>query len=208
MIEADILLCDIYRPYSILALRDAPDNFQWYTWFREHKLEGITYCFCYKNIVLKYGCSYANFQTRNKQNTSYGERLIRQIKNLPGRAQVTPTDTYLPGYGFVPASEHGADIRQVIIDFEEKIKKKISRDEIYLHIWNITNAQSTKYFFPADDNGNKRRAEYFEGLMVAQYKQDNNGVAPIGNIKDPSVHNHAFVEAQIAREAAENFIFY
>lgn len=203
---ADIKLCNIYRPSLVLAISDIPDNFKWYTWFKENKFEGITYAFYYKNHVIKYGCSYAKFQTR-KKSSSYGERLIRQVNNLPGRFG-NPGDIHIDGYGFVPKSENGRDISDNIRELETKLGKKIDRDDIYLHIWDITNVHSTTNFYYPTDEGNKQRAEYFEALMVAQYKEDNNNSLPIGNRKqDPSTHNSAFTKTQISAQAGKLLVF-
>ena len=202
MNKQDVNLCNIYRPNVILRIKDIPDGFEWYSWFSTNRIEGITYAFYYRNQVIKYGCSYARFQTR-KKSSSYGERLIRQVKNLPGRLG-SPGDIHIDGYGFVPKSENGRDIVSNILELEIELGKKIDRDDIYLHIWNITNVHSTVNFYYPDDDGNKKRAEYFEGLMVAQYKEDNNGSLPIGNRKqDPSTHNNSFTKKQISVEAAK-----
>jgi len=133
--------------------------------------------------------------------------LIRQVNNLPGRFG-NPGDIHINGYGFVPQSKNGRDISVNIQELEIKLGQKIDRDDIYLHIWDITNIHSTINFYCPTDEGNKQRAEYFEALMVAQYKEDNNGMLPIGNRKqDPSTHNSAFTKKQISAQAGKLLVF-
>jgi hypothetical protein len=199
----DVKNCDLYKPNFILAIRDIPDNFSWYAWFRERNLKGMVYAFYYKNDLLKIGCSFCNFQTR--KNTNYGDRLIRQINNLPGRFKLNLDDYYKEGYGFLPASPNGKEIVDTIIEFENTKGIKIDQTEIYLHIWNITETEAQAYYFGDSDKNNKRKAEYFEGLLVEQYKRDNNQKLPPGNKKDPSTQNHAYTKPKISKEAGNLF---
>lgn len=202
----DIRLCDLYNPDYIIPIRDKDDSYPWYSWFKDNDLQGIAYAFYFKNKLIKIGCSYASFKTRSKDNQSYGERLIRQIHNLPGRFKKNPSDYYVDGYGFVPKSENGKDIIENIKDFEKVNKVKIDRDQIYLHIWNITNTFSTVYHWFDDDVSNKERAKYFEGLLIYQYKIDNQNYLPVGNQKqDPSIWNRAFSGSKISKEASKLF---
>lgn len=202
----DIKLCDLYSPDYIIPIRDKEDSFPWYAWFKENDLQGIAYAFYFKNKLIKIGCSYANFHTRAKDNQSYGERLIRQIHNLPGRFKKNTTDYYLDGYGFIPKSDNGKDIVYTIKELENLYQTKIDKDQIYLHIWNITNKSSTIYHWFDDDFGNKERAKYFEGLLISQYKEDNNDSLPIGNQKqDPSTWNRSYSRPKISKEASVLF---
>jgi hypothetical protein len=204
MILKDIQLCDLYCPDMIISIRNIPDDFKWYSWAKYNNLRGMTYAFCYKNHVIKFGCSFAKHYTRAETNKSYAERIVRQIKNLPGRLGKSG-DIYKDGYGFIPKSKHGQEIVDTIIDLEKKLNVKIDKNDIYIHIWNITDKHSSTYFWADDDFGNKKRAEYFEGLLVHQYKQDNNGNLPIGNKQDPSTHNGAYVKPKITKEAGKLF---
>lgn len=203
--DKDFLQCDIMKPDYIIPMHTIPDNFAWYTWFKQNNLKGMTYGFYYLNKPIKFGCSYAAFETRI--NESFGERLIRQTKNLPGRAKIKPTDIYIEGHGFVPKSDNGRDMVQAVQLFEQKYNLKIDRDSIYLYIWNITDVISEYYYFHNDDEGNKKKAEYFEGILVEQYKRYNNNELPVGNKKDPSTQNKAYTEPKIAKEAGNLFIF-
>jgi hypothetical protein len=187
-------------------MRDVKDDFQWYGWFKSKGYHGMVYAFYFKNKLLKIGCSYAKFNTRSKQNKSFGERLIRQINNLPGQYRKNPSDLYIDGYGFIPVSPNGRDIVDTIQEFERINNIKIKIEEIYLHIWDISDVESTKYRWFNDDLGNKEKARYFEGQMIAQYKMDNNDQLPIGNSKqDPSVWNKAYRSPKMAKEAADLF---
>lgn len=203
----DIKLCDIYAPDYIIPVGQYPDNFKWTPWFRKRNLQGFIYAFYYKNILFKIGCSYNSFNT--KKNTNWGCRFVRQVNNLPGRLKKPNSkDKLIKGYGYVPSSTNGRDIVKVVKTLEKTLDIKIDRNDVYVHIWNITKVQSKKYLFPNDDKNNKRKAEYFEGLVVQQYKDDNNGDLPIGNKKhDPSTKNHAFTKAKIAKEVGQLFSF-
>lgn len=209
--EQDINLCDIYAPDYIISVKRYSDNFKWTPWFKARKLKGFIYAFYYKNVLFKIGCSYNNFQT--KKNTNWGDRVVRQFTNLPGRLKLPPKNNkkaenkFIEGYGFVPASPNGENMILHIQDLEQELGVKIDRNDIFVHIWNITNVTSHKYGFPSDDKGNKRKAEYFEGLLIKQYKDDNNGKLPLANKKhDPSLKNRAFTKPKLAIEAKKLFV--
>lgn len=209
--EDDIKFCDLYAPHFTLAIRDTDDVTQWTPWFKARNIQGFVYAFYYKKHIIKIGCSYCAFQTR--KNTSWGDRFVRQFHNLPGRLSPPPKNNdepyiFLTGYGYVPSSENGREIVEPIQDLEKQLNIKIDRNDIYVYIWNITNATSTKFNWFNDDKDNKRKAEYFEGLLVHQYKINNDGMVPIGNQKhDPSTKNHAFTKAKIAKEVGQLFSF-
>lgn len=202
----DVQNCDLYNPDYIVPLRDV-DVIEWYSWARSRNLKGIIYAFFYKNVLIKVGCSYANFNTR--QNTNFCDRLIRQLNNLPGRVEATKdSQNYKIDYGFIPASNNGQDIIEIILEFQEQTGIKVDRNQMYLHVWDITNLDSDAYFWRSNDSGNKQKALYFEALIVDQYKKDNNGLLPVGNKKcDPSTTNNAYTKPQIAIEAGKLFVF-
>ena len=200
---ADAQQVDIYNPKFVLAIRTIDDDFSWYSWFRANNLKGMTYAFYYKNKVLKFGCSFCKFKTR--KNDNFGDRLIRQVNNLPGRFKLNPTDWYLEGYGFLPKSNNSREMVEIIRKFEKIHNIKVDRDDIYLHIWDITNVHSAKFFWDDTDEDNKKRAEYFEALLVEQYKKDNNGHLPLGNVTDPSKRNRAYTKPKISKEAGDLF---
>jgi len=203
MEQDDAQKVDIYKPKFVIAIRTIDDDFSWYSWFRANNLKGMVYAFYYKNKVLKFGCSFCKFKTR--KNDNFGDRLIRQVNNLPGRFKLNPTDWYEDGYGFLPKSPNGREMVKIIKDFEKNNNIKVDRDDIYLHIWDITNVESEKYFWADDDEGNKKRAEYFEALVVVQYKSDNDGQVPLGNVNDPSTRNHAYTKPKISKEGGSLF---
>jgi hypothetical protein len=202
----DAINCDLYIPNYIIPL-SLVDEMSWYSWASKRDLKGLTYAIYYKNTIIKIGCSFSKFNTR--KNTNFCDRLIRQLNNLPGRKKpVDDSNVYIDNYGYVPVSPNGEDIIDIIHDFQDMIGKTITREEMYLHIWDITSLKSDQYFWAEDDKGNKQRALYFEGLLIDQYKRDNSGELPIGNRKqDPSVTNSAYVKPQIAKEAGSLFSF-
>lgn len=208
MNQQDIALCNIYTPRYVISIDRCGEKYPWYSWFKNNNIQGITYAFLYKNIPLKYGYSFSKYQSRSNKNTSYCERFTRQFNNLPGRSKVNKSDVYIKNYGFVPISKNGNDIIKNIQNLEKELNVKINRQDLYAHIWDISNLQSTQYFWLNDDHGNTQRAKYFESLLVEQYKRDNNGKLPIGNRKqDPTLWNTAFTQPKISIEASKLFDF-
>jgi hypothetical protein len=201
MIDADIVKCDIYKPDYIFSFRDPNSKFPGYGWFHSENICGYTYAIYFKNTLVKIGCGYPAFDGRSKKSTSYGERIIRQVNNFPeGPEDIDKL--YIKNYGYVPKSKNGRDIVDVIKSLEIELNQKIKREDIYVQIWDITNVHSTKYHFIGDDKQNKKRAEYFEALLVDQYKRDNNNRIPIGNRKeDPSTKNNSYTNPKMAKEA-------
>ena len=202
MVIEDIALCDLYGPHYIFTFRDPKIVFPGYGWFNQENILGYTYAIYYKQHIVKIGCGYPAFHDRSATNNSYGERIIRQVNNFPDRS-VDIDEIYIKDYGYVPKSKNGRDIVQIIQALEIELNQKIKREDLYVHLWDITNIHSTKYHFTNDDKQNKKRAEYFEGLLVDQYKRDNNNRLPIGNRKqDPSTKNNSYTKPQISQDAA------
>lgn len=202
----DVNLCDIHTPNYIIHMGDIKIDFEWYKYFSERDLKGMIYAFCYRGQIIKIGYSFNNFNTR--QNTNYGDRLIRQINNLPGREMKHDSDKWIVQYGFVPASQNGKNIIEEIKEFEVENNVVVNREDIYLRIWDISYTKSSLYYFPNNDRGNKEKGRYFEGLMVDQYKNNNQGNLPVGNRKqDPSTWNLAYTLPKIDANAAKLFDF-
>lgn len=76
---------------------------------------GYSYSFKYRNKPIKYGKS-DNFSK------TPGERLYRQIANLPG-------------WDTIPASSCGKDIITAVNSFEKEENVKVHKDECTLEIW-------------------------------------------------------------------------
>jgi hypothetical protein len=202
MIDTDIVKCDIYKPDYIFSFRDSAIEFPGYGWFHTENILGYTYAIYFKQTLIKIGCAYPSFNDRSSTNYSYGERIIRQANNFPD-GPVDLDHIYIKDYGYVPKSENGRDIVSIVQALEIELNCQIKRKDMYVHLWDMTNVHSTKYHFTDDDKQNKKRVEYFEGLLVDQYKFDNNNRLPIGNRKqDPSTRNHSYTKPQISKEAS------
>jgi hypothetical protein len=210
-INDDFYVVDLYAPDLIIPLYRLQTPGELYKVFLRYNIRGYNYAFYYNKDLLKIGFSYPLSQNRTHTNT-FGERVVRQVAHAPGWTQPfisangQVSGTHIQNYGYVADSENGEEFYHLLMDYRNKSNITLDQHNIYVHLWNLTNVKSKKFFFGNDDVGNKRKGRYFEAILVEQYKLSNNNMLPLGNIDhDPTMLNNEFTQAQISAEAAELF---
>jgi hypothetical protein len=209
--EQDFELVDLYAPTYILPVRALERPREIYSWFKKAKIYGCVYGIYYKDTPIKFGYSYPKEERIN--NNVFGERLVRQLSHCPGWEHQfgVPnrlTGFYKPNYGWLPDSTNGEDFFDNLQYFSQENRLQISKENLYVKIWNITNIHSNWCYFEDNDDGKKFKGEYFEAVLVQQYKNDNVNKLPIGNRSDdPTLRNHAFTKSKILKSAMECFEF-
>lgn len=212
MTNPDFTVVDAYCPDYIIAVRTLSQPNDIYSFCYRHNLETYTYGIFHKNNILKYGCSHPAMEDRKNTDT-FGERIVRQLAKAPGWTEQfynpqnkTYSGVFEVDYGWVAESENGQDFKDIIEEYQSLYGLKVDKNDLYVHIWNLTYIDSLQFPFSDDDQGRKDKALYFEGLLVDQYKLDNMGNAPFGNQKkDPSLKNKIYTRPKITYSVAELF---
>jgi len=208
----DFYSVDLLCPQYIIPLYKLQAPADLYHIFSKHGIKGYNYGIYYNQDLLKIGFSYPSAQNRIHQNT-FGERVVRQISHAPGwtnpfvSANGNISGKYIPNYGYVAESENGEEFYSILLHYQTtKLLTTLDPNDIYIHVWNLTNKTSRKFFFGNDDADNKRKGRYFEAILVEQHKLSHNGKLPIGNKDhDPTMLNNEFTKAQISKEAGDLF---
>lgn len=212
MKNTDFNVVDIYSPDFIVPVRTLSQPSDMYTFCHNYQLETYVYGIYHKNSVIKIGCSHPSINDRKNTNT-FGERIVRQLAKAPGWTDpfYNPQNKKYSGiheigYGWISESENGHDFKIIVEEYQNHHNIKLNKDEFYIHIWNLTYRDSTKFPFLNDDKGREKKALYFEALVIEQYKLDNMGNIPIGNqTYDPSLRNKAYTLPKITHEVADLF---
>ena len=137
------------------------------------KTEYYCYCLAYqpKNVIdfeiLKFGQSSPDPYRVSK---SYGERIYRQIANLPGWPKP------------LPLSSHGTDLIRNIdkLKREGKLPMSLDRHDFIIGIWDI----KFRNRMSGINIPTKNEVAWLEGELCSQYFLKN-GRLPLLNVKDP-----------------------
>lgn len=210
--NSDYRLVDINAPQYIIPLYQLSQPSDLYSLCNKLKLELYCYTIYWQQNLLKVGISHPAQKDRINLNT-FGERLVRQISKAPGwttqfinNANNKTSGSFIQNYGWISDSENGLDFKELIEDYEKLNNVKINKDQMYIHIWNITNKNSAIYHFDNSDKGRENKALYFEAVLIDQYKMFNLGKLPMGNAKhDPSIFNKVFHKPKITHSVAQMF---
>lgn len=108
-------MIDINKPDRIILIKDLQKPIQVSNILQVMGANSYAYAFKYLGLIIKLGMSADNSKI-------YGERVYRQIANLPG-------------WGSLPASSCGKDIIGAVAAFESVHNLKVHKDDCSLEIW-------------------------------------------------------------------------
>jgi len=108
-------MVDINNPNQIILIKDLVKPIHLTKTMQTIGAFAYAYIFKYKGKIIKIGMSRDN-------SAIYGERLYRQVANLPG----WPT---------MPVSSCGKDILAAVMFFEQKESVKVHKDDCSVEIW-------------------------------------------------------------------------
>lgn len=128
--------------------------------FKKHKIKKYVYGFIYCGEVLKYGCG-----IKQSRETVFGERLYRQIQNIPN------------GWDTDYRSPSGKDFELVCKDFQTNTGIIINRKQMAVIVYDMTYYPSLVADHPEDD------IRQLEAELIKDYKTIR-GRAPIGNLRE------------------------
>lgn len=136
-----------------------------------HGIKSYAYSVKHKTVVLKFGFS-------NGDSKHTGERIYRQIANLPGWGQYDSDQAVLtnkPGYGYVPRSPSGKDMECIALDYQKLYNVAPNKDACVVEIWDTT-LDSLNYY-------TSYAARAAENELFNQYEAVHKCL-PIGNVSD------------------------
>lgn len=113
-------MADINRPNAIVLIKDLQAPADISKVLKNLSAYNYAYAFKHREKTIKIGMSAANSRMR-------GERVYRQIANLPG-------------WEYIPASDAGKDIIEAVRMFERQENVVVHKDECTVEIWLSNNA--------------------------------------------------------------------
>ena len=156
------MLIDLFKPTVIIELSSLRSVNQIGKIMKDMNIaRGYAYSILHNTTVLKFGES-------SHQNGMWGERLRRQVSNIPG-------------WKTVPRSPSGKDILNVIFDYEKVFKATVSKENVSVHIYD---AAPLEPYYPNEPS------RVAESQLLTQYESIH-GCLPIGNIKDTRKGGHS-----------------
>lgn len=211
-ISADYQNVCLYYPQHIIPISKLNQPSDLYSICNNLNLEVFAYGIYWKQILIKIGISHPAQSARIHTDT-FGERLVRQVSKSPGwgkpfinSSNGKTSGIYVVNYGYISESPNSLEFKDLIEEYNKRHNVTIHKDEMYIHIWNLTTLDSENYHFDNTDRGREHKAMYFEGVLIDQFKTDNLGNVPLGNTKqDPSTHNRAFTKPKITHSVAQMF---
>jgi hypothetical protein len=140
-------------------------------YFKMHGIDKYVYCIMFKGIVIKYGMSAAESDSR-----IWGERAYRQIGHC---------HSWGPAVRINGSS--GSDWLIIERDFTNAYGFNLNHQDLKLIVWDVTNYQF-KSFHPF------KEVEAMESELISGYLEQF-GRKPIGNINDgANKRNRSFVD--------------
>ena len=141
--------------------------------FKKYNIDKYVYCIMYKGIIIKFGMSAPESQSRE-----WGERLYRQLGHC-----------YSWGKGIRIEGSSGADWLVIERDFKETYGIDLDHTDIKVIVWDVTN-----YEFQSYNPFNE--VESMESELINNYVEQF-GSKPIGNINDEAnKRNRSFVSKE------------
>ena len=162
---------DINNPDLVIDLGRLTNSRQIYSVMRKKKIIHYAYAFYWRpnllkeSILIQIGESAPADVSVSKG--TLGERIVRKAANLSGWP--------------VPAiSSTGIELQRALESSvnEGALPYVPDRTEILVAVWDLTNRTATLR------STNREQSMWAEGELTRQYKMGNNGLLPVGNIKD------------------------
>lgn len=156
------MLADINNPTLTIKVKDLKQASEIMRRFKSHGIRQYAYSVKHYNPITK---TYDTMKIGMSADNSYGygERLYRQVANLPG-------------WPSMPKSGCGKDIITVVYDYQLDTGLIVHKDDCIVEVWDVTNV-------PQRGLDKKRAAEDAENELLDQY-ESLYGKLPIGNPKD------------------------
>lgn len=167
---------DLYSPDKIIKCSELSNSSDIYSNMKKMNAESYAYCIAYvprgklKFEVLKFGKSSPD---PDRTSSVQGERIARQVANLPG-------------WSDLPTSDHGYDFARGVEQLKllELLPKYMNKNDIIIGVWNTSYnfRGQCKSKFATDGD----KASWLEGELCSQYKINNSGKLPPLNKRDPT----------------------